>query len=133
MAEVNIPEDLKYTRSHEWIKIEDNIITIGITDFAQQELSDIVYVEFQLDTDDEISQGDPFCTIEAVKTAEDINSPADGKIISVNSDLPDDPSVINKDPYGQGWLAKIEVADQSFQDNLINAQEYLKITEQSSH
>ncbi|KQC13950.1 MAG: glycine cleavage system protein H [Desulfuromonas sp. SDB] len=133
MAEVNIPEDLKYTKSHEWIKIEGNIITIGITDFAQQELSDIVYVEFQLDTDDEISQGDPFCTIEAVKTAEDINSPADGKIISVNSDLPDDPSVINKDPYGQGWLAKIEVADQSFQDNLISAQEYLKITEQSSH
>lgn len=133
MAEVNIPEDLKYTKSHEWIKIEGDIITIGITDFAQQELSDIVYVEFQLDADDEISQGDPFCTIEAVKTAEDINSPADGKIVSVNSDLPDDPSVINKDPYGKGWLAKIEVADQSFQQNLISAQEYLKITEQSSH
>ena len=133
MSDIQTPENLLYTTSHEWIKIENNTATIGITDFAQNELSDIVFVEYLVSEDDDIGKDDPFCTVEAVKTAEDINSPVKGKITAINDKLPDDPVLLNKDPYGEGWLIKIEFSDDSFKSDLIDAVKYKKLTEESSH
>jgi len=133
MSDSNIPQDLLYTSSHEWIKIENNTMTLGITDFAQNELSDIVYVEYLISEDEDIEKDNPFCTIEAVKTAEDINSPVKGKITGINPKLPDDPALLNKDPYGEGWLLKLELSDDSFKSELMDATQYKKLTEESSH
>ena len=120
---MNIPEELKYTEEHEWVKIEDNIATVGITDFAQGELGDIVYLE--IDTlDSEIASNEVFGTIEAVKTVSDLFMPVNGKVIDVNSSLEDNPEVVNDDPYGQGWIIKIEVSNPSDIDTLMSSEEY---------
>ncbi len=120
---MNIPEELKYTEEHEWIRLEGNIATVGITDFAQSELGDIVYIE--VDTlDSEINSNDVFGTVEAVKTVSDLFMPVTGKVIEVNSSLEDAPEVVNDDPYGQGWIIKIEVTNPADVENLMSSDNY---------
>ena len=120
---MNIPEELKYTEEHEWIRLEGNIATVGITDFAQSELGDIVYIE--VDTlDSEINSNDVFGTVEAVKTVSDLLMPVTGKVIEVNSSLEDAPEVVNDDPYGQGWIIKIEVTNPADVENLMSSDNY---------
>jgi glycine cleavage system H protein len=120
---MNIPSELKYTKDHEWIKIEDNIATIGITDFAQGELGDIVYVD--VDTlDDTVEEGEVFGSVEAVKTVSDLFMPLTGEVIEFNEALEDDPELVNTDPYNKGWMIKIEISDSSQIENLLNAEAY---------
>ena len=120
---MNIPEELKYTEEHEWVKIEDNIATIGITDFAQGELGDIVYLE--IDTlDSEIALNEVFGTVEAVKTVSDLFMPVGGKVIETNSNLEDKPELVNEDPYGEGWIIKIDITDLSEINSLLSAKDY---------
>jgi glycine cleavage system H protein len=120
---MNIPENLKYTKDHEWIKVEGNIGTIGITDFAQGELGDIVYVDIAPDIA-EITIGKSFGTIEAVKTVSDMYAPVTGKVLELNTKLNDEPQLVNTDPYSSGWIIKVEIADLSQLDNLLNAAAY---------
>ena len=120
---MNIPEELRYTEEHEWVKLDGNVATVGITDFAQSELGDIVYLE--IDTlDSEINSNDVFGTVEAVKTVSDLFMPVNGKVIEVNSSLEDNPEVVNDDPYGEGWIIKIEVSNPSDIDALMSSEEY---------
>ena len=120
---MNIPEELKYTEEHEWVKIEDNIATIGITDFAQGELGDIVYLEID-SLDSEIDLNEVFGTVEAVKTVSDLFMPVGGKVIEMNSTLEDRPELVNEDPYGEGWIIKIDISDLSEVDSLLSPEEY---------
>ena len=120
---MNIPEELKYTEEHEWVKIEDNIATIGITDFAQSELGDIVYLEID-SLDSEIALNEVFGTVEAVKTVSDLFMPVGGKVIEMNSTLEDKPELVNEDPYGEGWIIKIDISDLSEVDSLLSPEEY---------
>ena len=125
---MNIPKNLKYTKDHEWVLIENNIATVGITDFAQGELGDIVYVE--LDTLDEtVASEAVFGTVEAVKTVSDLFAPLSGKIISFNDALTDTPELVNSDPYGQGWMVKIEIENRDEIENLLNAKGYASIVQ----
>ncbi len=120
---MNIPTHLKYTKDHEWVAIEDSVATIGITDFAQGELGDIVFVEFP-EMGDDFEAGEPFGTIEAVKTVVDIYAPMSGKIVEINVDLDNDPSKVNSDPYGDGWIVKLKLSNSNEQDELMNAASY---------
>jgi glycine cleavage system H protein len=120
---VNIPENLSYSETHEWLLVEGNVATIGITDHAQSELGDIVYLEVK-DLGTELTAGDEFGVIESVKAASDLYLPVAGKITEVNETAVEDPAIINKDPYGSGWLAKIEVADPGELEKLMNAAGY---------
>ncbi|MFV0249222.1 MAG: glycine cleavage system protein GcvH [Tenacibaculum sp.] len=123
---MNIPSELKYTKDHEWIKIDGKTATIGITDFAQNELGDIVYVD--VDTVDEnIEAEDIFGSVEAVKTVSDLYMPLTGVVVSYNEELKDNPELVNRDPYGKGWIIKIKISDTTQIDNLLNAQAYQKI------
>ena len=125
---MNIPAELKYTKDHEWIKIEDNIATVGITDFAQGELGDIVYVD--VDTlDDSVEQGEVFGSVEAVKTVSDLFMPLSGEIIEFNETLEDDPELVNSDPYNKGWMIKINISDSSQIETLLDAEAYQKLIE----
>jgi glycine cleavage system H protein len=125
---MNFPNDLKYTEDHEWIRVEEgNIAYVGITDFAQSELGDLVYVE--VDTvDEDLAQGDIFGTLEAVKTTADLFIPVDGKVLEFNPALDenegDEAALINSDPYGKGWIVKIELSDPSQLDSLMDAEAY---------
>ena len=120
---MNIPEELKYTKDHEWIKIENNIATVGITDFAQSELGDIVYVD--VDTVDEnIDQNEIFGSVEAVKTVSDLFMPLSGEIIEFNEFLEEEPETVNSDPYGKGWMIKIKMTDNSQIEDLLDAEAY---------
>jgi glycine cleavage system H protein len=120
---MNIPSALKYTKDHEWIQIEGNVATVGITDFAQGELGDIVYID--VDTlDDTVAEGEVFGSVEAVKTVSDLFMPLTGEIISFNEALEDDPELVNSDPYNQGWMIKIEISDASQIDDLLDATAY---------
>ena len=123
---MNIPENLKYTKDHEWVRIEDNIATVGITDFAQGELGDIVYVE--VDTLDETVENEAvFGTVEAVKTVSDLFMPLSGEVLEFNEGLEADPEVVNKDPYGEGWMIKIKLSDASQADDLLSADDYKEL------
>ncbi|CAD7802134.1 Glycine cleavage system H protein [Chryseobacterium aquaeductus] len=123
---MNTPSELKYTKDHEWVKIEGNIATIGITDFAQGELGDIVYVD--VDTvDDDIKGGDVFGSVEAVKTVSDLFLPISGKVIEFNAALEDQPELLNTEPYGNGWIIKLEIAEGADQSELLSAEEYQAI------
>ena len=123
---MNIPSELKYTKDHEWIKIEGETITIGITDFAQSELGDIVYVE--VETLDEILEiEEVFGTVEAVKTVSDLFLPVSGEIIEFNKTLEDEPEKVNNDPYGEGWMIKVKCSDVSQLDDLLSAEDYKAI------
>lgn len=120
---MNIPSGLKYTKDHEWVKIDGDIATIGITDFAQSELGDIVYVD--VDTlDDTVESDEVFGSVEAVKTVSDLFMPLTGKVIEFNENLEDSPENVNTDPYGDGWIIKVKIADESQIDSLLDAEAY---------
>ncbi|MAR63019.1 MAG: glycine cleavage system protein H [Flavobacteriaceae bacterium] len=124
---MEIKEDLKYTKDHEWIKIDGDVATVGITDFAQGELGDIVYVE--VDTLDEtLSKDEVFGTVEAVKTVSDLFLPMSGKIIEFNEALNDNPELVNDSPYGEGWIIKVEVSDVDELEQLLDSKSYSEIT-----
>lgn len=120
---MNFPEGLKYTDDHEWIKIDGNIGTIGVTDHAQSELGDVVYVDIDEDLAS-IEQGTEFGTIEAVKTVADLLAPVSGKVIEVNTGINDNPEIVNSDPYGKGWMIKVELSDLSQLDSLMDVDAY---------
>ena len=123
---MNIPVELKYTKDHEWIKFENNIATIGITDFAQSELGDIVFVD--VDTvDEEVGEGDVFGSVEAVKTVSDLFLPVAGTVIEFNEKLEDEPELVNSDPYGDGWIIKLQVKDGVDVSSLLTAEDYQNI------
>lgn len=125
---MNLPADLKYTKEHEWTKIEGNIVTIGVTEFAQSELGDIAWLEMP-EIGDETRIGETFGTIEAVKTVEDLYAPISGKIVEINSELLDSPELVNDDPYGKGWIVKIELSDESEIAKLLSADDYAGLIE----
>lgn len=120
---MNIPAELKYTKDHEWVKIEGDTAVIGITDFAQGELGDIVYVEVET-LDESLDQEDVFGTVEAVKTVSDLFLPLTGEIIEFNEKLEDEPELVNSDPYGDGWMIKMKFSDSSQLEGLLSAQAY---------
>jgi len=120
---MNIPTELKYTKDHEWVKIEGDIVTIGITDFAQSELGDIVYVEVET-LDETLDAEEIFGTVEAVKTVSDLFLPVSGEIIEFNDTLEDAPENVNSDPYGDGWMIKVKFSDASQLDELMSADDY---------
>ncbi|MGM5468868.1 glycine cleavage system protein GcvH [Flavobacteriaceae bacterium LMO-SS05] len=120
---MNIPTDLKYTKDHEWVKVEGDTATVGITDFAQSELGDIVYVEVET-VDETFEAEEIFGTVEAVKTVSDLFLPVSGEIIAFNTVLEDEPEKVNTDPYGEGWMIKIKCSDLSQIDNLLSAEDY---------
>ncbi|MDT0557721.1 glycine cleavage system protein GcvH [Ichthyenterobacterium sp. W332] len=120
---MNIPSELKYTKDHEWIKIDDDIVTVGITDFAQGELGDIVYVEVET-LDETLEAEEIFGTVEAVKTVSDLFLPVSGEIIEFNDSLEDEPEKVNSDPYGDGWMIKVRCSDVSQLDHLLSADDY---------
>ncbi len=120
---MNIPSELKYTKDHEWIKVEGDTVTIGITDFAQSELGDIVYVD--VDTlDDTVERDEVFGSVEAVKTVSDLFMPLTGEVTEFNEGLEDEPELVNKDPYGAGWMIKVTISDASQLDDLLDAEAY---------
>lgn len=123
---MNIPQELKYTNDHEWIRIENDIATIGITDFAQSELGDIVYVDIET-VGETIEQNEVFGSVEAVKTVSDLFMPISGEILEFNENLEDAPESVNKDPYGEGWIIKVKLADNSQIDNLLDAAKYKEV------
>ena len=123
---MNFPENLKYTKDHEWVLVEGNIGTIGITDFAQRELGDIVYVEID-GVGTEMSKEATFGTVEAVKTVSELFMPVSGKIIEMNTNLDAAPESVNSDPYGSGWMIKVELSDLSEIDGLLTASQYSEL------
>jgi len=120
---MNFPEELKYTKDHEWIRIEGNVAYIGITEFAQHELGDIVYVDINT-LGKEVAQEDVFGTVEAVKTVSDLFMPLTGKVTEINKKLDTNPELVNSDPYGDGWMVKIEFSDESQVAGLLSAANY---------
>ena len=123
---MNCPNNLKYTKEHEWVLIEDNIATVGITDFAQSALGDIVYVDVE-SVGTTLSADEVFGSVEAVKTVSDLFLPLSGKIIEINNLLIDSPELVNTEPYGNGWIIKIDISDIKELDNLLDSEEYKKI------
>lgn len=120
---MNIPNELKYTKDHEWIKVDGNEAYIGVTDFAQGELGDVVYVEIET-VGEELHSGDVFGTVEAVKTVSDLFMPVAGTVLEVNPDLEDEPELVNSDPYGKGWMIKIAISDESELTTTLSAERY---------
>ena len=123
---MNVPDNLKYTNDHEWIKIEDKTGLIGITEYAQGELGDVVFVDIDPNLTN-IVKGDSFGTIEAVKTVSDMYAPCNGKIIEINKELTDNPEFVNNDPYGKGWMVKIEISELSELNDLLDSSAYKKL------
>jgi len=121
---MNVPEELKYTDNDEWIRVEGNTGIVGITDYAQDQLSDVVFVELLVDEGETVDQGDTIATIESVKAAADVYAPVAGDITTVNEDLADSPEIVNQDPYGGAWLIKIKIHNSSELDSLMNAEDY---------
>lgn len=125
---MNIPEDLQYTKSHEWVRMEGDTATIGITDHAQDELGDVVFVELP-DEGATFDAGESFGTVESVKAVSDLYAPVGGEVVEVNSALEDAPENINEDPYGEGWIVKLRTTDEA---DLLSPQEYEKVVEEES-
>lgn len=123
---MNIPSELKYTKDHEWIKVDGDIATIGITDFAQSELGDIVYVEVET-IDETLDKEEVFGTVEAVKTVSDLFLPLSGEIVEFNEALEDAPEKVNSDPYGEGWMVKVKMSNSSEVDELLSADDYKEL------
>ena len=121
-----VRDDLKYTETHEWLKLEGDKAKVGITDHAQSELTDIVFVEFP-EIGKEVNKGDEICVVESVKSVSEIYSPLSGKIININKKLEDEPEIINKSPYDDGWLIELEIKDESQVNDLLDAQAYKKL------
>jgi glycine cleavage system H protein len=125
---LSIPDDRQYTRSHEWVRAEEGTVTIGITDHAQEELGDVVFVELP-DVGDTIGAGDSFGTVESVKAVSDLYTPVGGEVVEVNSSLEDAPEKINDDPYGEGWIVKLSTSEEA---DLLSSEEYEKVVEEES-
>jgi len=125
---MNIPADLKYTQDHEWVRVEGDMAVVGITDFAQSELGDIVFVEIETEGE-ELGKGETFGTVEAVKTVSDLFMPVAGEVAEFNETLADDPELVNKEPYGEGWMIKIKIADAAELDTLMDADAYKAMLE----
>ncbi len=123
---MNVPDNLKYSKDHEWVKVEGNVAVIGITDYAQSELGDIVFVDIESDLA-EIKKDETFGTIEAVKTVSDLLGPVSGKVIEINSNLTESPEVINTDPYGEGWMIKVEMSDPAELNDLLDSNAYKEL------
>ena len=123
---MNIPQSLKYTKEHEWVREDGDTVTVGITDHAQGELGDIIFVEFP-EIGQKIERDEPFGTIEAVKTVADLFAPISGTVIEINETLDDSPESVNNDPYGDGWMVKVSVSEPGELDNLMSADQYLEM------
>jgi glycine cleavage system H protein len=130
---MNIPGNLKYTKNDEWIKVDGDIGTMGITDYAQDQLSDIVYVEITVSEGDEVGKGDACAAVESVKAAADVYLPASGKIVAVNDGLADTPETVNSDPYGAAWMVKVELNDPAELDDLLDAASYEAYCQERAH
>ena len=123
---MNIRAELKYTKDHEWVKIEGDTAIVGITDFAQSELGDIVFVDVE-SVDEELNVGDVFGSVEAVKTVSDLYLPISGKVIEFNEELESEPELVNTDPYGKGWIIKLKIANDADQSELLSAEQYQEV------
>ena len=123
---MNVPENLKYTKDHEWIRVEGDEAFVGITDFAQGELSDVVFVEIETQGE-QLNKEEVFGTIEAVKTVSDMFMPVSGTVLEVNAKLEDSPEIVNKDPYGEGWMIKISIDDPAELEDLLTADKYAEL------
>lgn len=128
---MNIPDDLKFTSGHEWIRVEENVVTIGITDFAQDQLGDIVFVELP-EGGESVEKGDTFGVVESTKSVSDLFAPISGKVIETNDPLLDSPEVINEDPYGEGWMIKVQMKNPDDIEPLLDAKGYQKYLEEES-
>ena len=128
---MNIPKELKYSKDHEWVKVEGNIATVGITDFAQDQLGDVVFLEAP-EVGAELAAGDGMGTVESVKAVSDVYSPLSGKVVEANEELADAPQLINEDPYAKGWIAKIEIADTAEVAALLDAAAYEEVVTQEA-
>jgi len=120
---MNVPKELKYTKDHEWLSLDGDVATVGVTDFAQSELGDIVYVEVET-LDETLEKEEVFGTVEAVKTVSDLFMPISGEVIEFNEKVETNPEVVNEDPYGEGWMIKIRVSDENEINELLSADEY---------
>jgi glycine cleavage system H protein len=120
---MEFPDDLKYTREHEWLLVEGNVATVGITDFAQEQLGDVVFVELPA-VGDKVTKDEAMGVIESVKAVSDVYAPVSGKVLEINDDLPESTEMVNEDPYGDGWMVKIEMSDASEIADLMSAAEY---------
>lgn len=127
---MNTPAELKYSKDHEWVRVDGNIAFIGITDFAQDQLGDIVYVDIEVEEGDEVAPNEVFGSVEAVKTVSDLFMPISGKILEINEGLEDAPESINSDPYGEGWILKVEITEPEDLDNLLDAEGYKEVAGQ---
>jgi len=127
--EYKVPDDLLYIKDHDWAKVEGDVATFGITDYAQSALSDIVYVELP-EVGQTVEKGTSYGTVEAVKAVADLIAPLSGEVIEVNEALASDPSILNKDPYGEGWIVKVKLSDPDEAEELMNAEEYRKYLEE---
>jgi glycine cleavage system H protein len=125
---MSVPGDLQYTKSHEWVRVEDGVATVGITDHAQDELGDVVFVELP-ETGATLAAGDSFGAVESVKAVSDLYAPVGGEVVEVNGALEDSPEKINEDPYGEGWILKLQISDEG---NLLSAADYEKLLEEES-
>lgn len=126
---MDFPDELKYTEEHEWVLIEDDIVTIGISDFAQHQLGDVVFVELP-EIGDNLEAGKPFGVVESVKAVSDVYAPVSGEVIEVNSDLPDEPELLNSSPYEDGWMVKLKLNDPAELDDLMDAAAYQEFVEE---
>ena len=124
------PSDLKYSKDHEWVKVEEDIAIVGVTDFAQKQLTDIVFVELP-EKGKKVERNKPMAVIESVKSVSDIFSPLTGEVIEINEKLKDNPDTINKEPYGEGWIAKIKIENKDELNNLMSSEDYERFTKES--
>ncbi len=125
----NVPKDLLYTKEHEWARVEGDVVTVGITDYAQSQLSDIVYVELP-EVGTQVQAMEPFGTVEAVKAVSDLYSPVSGEVVAINERLADEPDLVNKDPYGEGWMIRVKLSNPEELKNLLSPEEYEKLIEE---
>ncbi|HOT74427.1 MAG TPA: glycine cleavage system protein GcvH [Candidatus Wallbacteria bacterium] len=130
-VDYNIPEDLRYTEQHEWLRIDGKTAYVGISDYAQHESGDIVYVEFTSGVNQTVDAHEKMCVVESSKAASDVYSPVSGKVVTLNVELEDNPEIINEDPYGEGWMFEIEMSNPSEAQELMTAAEYKKFIEEA--
>lgn len=130
---MNIPSDLKYSSTDEWVKLDGDIATMGVTDYAQDQLSDVVFVEITLGVGDQAKRNTTCVTLESVKAAADVNCAVSGEVVEVNEDLPQSPELVNTDPFGAAWMLKIKIANPSELDSMMDAAAYEKYCEERSH
>ena len=127
--QMEVPKELRYSKEHEWVAVEEGIARIGITDYAQEQLGDVVYVELP-EADTSVQKDEPFGVVESVKAVSDIFSPVSGMIVQINADLPSSPEMVNDDPYGDAWMIRIQISEPEELEDLLDAEEYLAFVEQ---